>query len=218
MHTSHTLRTLVLAAFLSLGGAAAQAANIDLINTQVPTGLSIGANTIDASNWMAERFNVTGPVVIDRISVFLTSMDAYLDQGKSFTLALYNSAGSTPALNFNWLDQGQVQQTSATYLADGWNGVSGLNWSLGAGSYWLAVEVGDGSNSAASLMAPTGALPSAEAVATYVGGQHYQAASAADTFGLHISAAAVPEPEQWALLLAGLGTCAILRARRQTGV
>ena len=114
--------------------------------------------------------------------------------------------------------QGQIQQAAATYLADGWNGVSGLNWSLGAGSYWLAVEVGEGPSQAANLMAPTGAVPAAEAVATWVGAQRYQAATAADTFGLHITAAPVPEPEQWALLLAGLGTCAILRARRQTGV
>ncbi|MEY2840482.1 MAG: hypothetical protein RJB60_2781, partial [Pseudomonadota bacterium] len=64
----------------------------------------------------------------------------------------------------------------------------------------------------------TGATPAAEAVATYAGGQRYLAATAADTFGLQITAAPVPEPDQWALLLAGLGTCAILRARRQTGV
>lgn len=217
MNIKHTLSVLVMGAALAFS-ASSQAATIDLINTQAPAGSSIGANTLDSANWLAERFTVDGPVVIDSISVFLTSMDASADQGKNFTLALYNSAGSTPALNFNSADQGQVQQTSATYLQDGWNGVSGLNWSLAAGSYWLAVEVGDGANSATSLMASTGATPAAEAVATYVGGQRYQAATAADTFGLQITAAPVPEPDQWALLLAGLGTCAILRARRQTGV
>jgi hypothetical protein len=217
MNVKLTLSALAMGAALAFS-ASAQAASIDLINTQTPAGSNIGANTLDSANWLAERFTVNGPVVIDSISVFLTSMDASADQGKSFTLALYNSAGSTPALNFNWADQGQVLQTSATYLQDGWNGVSGLSWSLAAGSYWLAVEVGDGASSASNLMAPTGATPAAEAVATYVGGQRYQAASAADTFGLHITAAPVPEPEQWALLLAGLGTCAILRARRQTGV
>jgi len=217
MSIKHTLSALAMGAALAVS-ASAQAASIDLINTQTPSGSNIGANTLDASNWLAERFTVNAPVVIDSISVFLTSMDAYADQGKSFTLALYNSAGTTPALNFNGANQGQVQQASATYLQDGWNGVSGLNWSLAAGSYWLAVEVGDGANAASNLMAPAGATPMAEAVATYVGGQRYQAATAADTFGLHITAAPVPEPEQWALLLAGLGTCAILRARRQTGV
>ena len=203
---------LALASFMLLGSAQAQ---VTLINTQVPGNGLAGSNTVDASNWIAERFTLTSPALIDSISAYVLSSDAGNDLGKTFTLAVYGNSGTNlPSLNWFASDQGQLFQAAVAYNGDGWNGVSGLNWQLGAGSYWFALEA-DG-NGPSSLQAPTGALPSANKVAGYNGvatGYSAQGYSQADTFGLRVTAA-VPEPEGWALAVIGLLAAGSLARRR----
>lgn len=180
-----------------------QAQAYDVVNTQVPAGGLFMSNTIDSANWLAEKFTVSGNTQIDSIAAYLLSDDVAGDTGKTFTIALYADNGNLPAMNFAAVNQGQLFQTTASYLANGWNGASNLNWAIGAGSYWVALEGGSDANSAAYLQAPTGALPAAQAVAFYAGGQRYAATGLSDTFGLQVTA--VPEPASLALLLTSLG-------------
>jgi len=190
---------------------AAPAHALDLVNS-LPPASGTSVNVISSNDWLAEQFAVSGPVVINSISAFVTSTDSGNDAGKTFTVALYSDNGANlPALNWFDTNQGQVAQATVTYSADGWNGVSGLNWSVGAGHYWLAIEQHGSGNEAGSLLAPTSATPAALAVAFYSGGTGYQATGLSDSFGLRITATpAVPEPESLALLLAGLGVVAML--------
>jgi hypothetical protein len=215
MHTKITFSAAALAATLVLSPLQAQA--LDLINTQTPSGGAAGSLTLDSSNWVAEAFAVAGSTQITRIEAYLLSNSEATDIGKTFTLALYaDNASSLPALDFNADNQGQLFHATATYTGAGWNGLSGLNWTLGPGRYWLALESSGDATSTSDLLAPTGASPAALAVAYYAGGQRYAAASASDTFGLHISAtAAVPEPDSLALLLAGAGIMGVIARRRR---
>lgn len=206
-----TLAVAALAATLPL-----QAHAYDVVNTAVPLNGLVMSNTVDSGNWMAEKFSVSASTQIDSVMAYLLSADTAGDAGKTFTIALYANSGNLPSLDFSAANQGQLFQATASYNANGWNGVSGLNWTVAAGSYWIALEGGADTNSAAYLQAPTGALPVAEAVAYYAGGQHYAATGLSDSFGLHVTAVtpAVPEPSSLALLLASLGVLGWAARRR----
>lgn len=190
-------------------------ASVDVLNTGAPSGGLIMSNTIDSGNWLAEKFSVAGTTRIDSVSAYVLSLDSLSDAGKSFTIALYaNNAHNLPALDFGAINQAQLFQTTATYTADGWNGVNGLNWSVAAGSYWIALEVGGDAGSTAFLQAPTGALPVTQAVAFFSGGQQYTATGLSDAYGLHVTAA-VPEPESLMLILTGLAVTGLATRRRR---
>lgn len=193
-----------------------QAHAYDVVNTNVPVNGLIMSNTVDSSNWMAEKFSVSSTTQIDSVMAYVLSNDTAGDAGKTFTIALYADSSNLPALNFAALNQGQLFQTTATYGADGWNGTTGLNWTINAGSYWIALEGGSDANSAANLQAPTGALPVAQAVAYYAGGQKYAATGLSDSFGLHVTAVtpAVPEPGSLMLMLTSLGILGLATRRR----
>jgi hypothetical protein len=203
---------LALASFMLLGSAQTHA---HVIDTQGSIGGLAGSNTVDASNWLAERFTLSTSALIDSVSTFVLSSDAGNDLGKSFTLAVYaNSGTNRPALDWFANNQGQLFQTTITYNGDGWNGASALNWQLAAGSYWFALEA-DG-NGPSGLQVPSGAMPAATLVAGYNGvgsGYSTQGYSPADTFGLRVTAA-VPEPEGWALAVIGLLAVGSLVRRR----
>lgn len=207
------IASAVLAATLLAAAPVAHAQSFNLVQTSTPTGGAIGANSLSDTAWLAERFETTGNVRIDSVMAYLLSDDASGDLGKSFTLALYADINNLPSLDFNATNNGKLFQASATYNGDGWNGLSQLNWQLGAGKYWLAVEAGSGPNDAGWLLAPVGTQPSTN-VALWSGGQHYAAIGSSDTFGLAIVATPVPEPTGLALMLGGLGVVSLVARRR----
>jgi hypothetical protein len=186
-----------------------------LISTSTSSGLSL-SNSVGPDNWIAERFTLAGsPLVVDSVSAYVLSVDPDLDAGTSFTLAVYanDAARNLPALDFSADNQGRLFSTGVTFGADGWNGASGLGWSLTPGSYWFAIE--SDANGPGALQVPGGALPAPDSVAYYSGSRSYSLAgvSTSDAFGLRVTA--VPEPTPAALLLGGLAVLAALKARRR---
>lgn len=193
-----------------------------VLNTGTPTGGLIGANSIDSVDWVAESFTLNSTTTIGSILAYVNSTAA-TDNGLTYTVALYGSKGAAgslvPNINFQASNQGQLDQFTATYASGGgWIGNSNLNWTLAAGTYFVAIET-DGTG-VQGLVLPTGGLSTLpSAVALYSGGTGYVAdpAISSDAFGLQVSAAAVPEPGTVGMMLLGLGVLgmAVRRGRRR---
>ncbi len=95
-------------------------------------------SALDLSNsqWLAAEFTMTQSTQINSIQGFMNGVDVN-QVGNSFTVALYgNAANNRPDLA-----TGELFAQQATFTADGWNGLQGLNFALDAGTYWAAFEV-----------------------------------------------------------------------------
>ena len=184
--------TYAAVALMLLAATASQAHAALAIDTGTPTDTSAPL-ALDGTDWIAGEINFAQASQIQSINAYVNDMGT----GGSFTVALYSESASA-------LPDALVNSWTANFTAASnswsWTGVSNLNQAVAAGKYWLALEVqGSDSFSGAAAMAPT--TPLAKYAFNAGGFQGYQAMP--QSFGLQV--AAVPEPEQLALMLAGLG-------------
>jgi hypothetical protein len=149
----------------------------------------------------------------------ITGVEAYLDVYNSgaFGFQIVSAAGGAP-------DSGAVLFEAAPILESnpigGWAGPSGLNWSLAAGDYWLVLRPVADSIAFAQLQ-----LSTPNPLATYGAWNSEDQTwftfspnpQSPSDFGVRIfgTAAVVPEPTSWSLLITGFAlTGAALRRRR----
>jgi hypothetical protein len=162
-----------------------------LVDTGAPN--YSGNLALNEGQWLAAEFS-TGATSIDSISGYLDDTGIY-QAGATFTISVYdnNPVNNTPMTN----SEEYFQQ--ATFNQNGWNGLTGLNWLLGAGTYWVAFEVGsNGNNDTFNGIMPTTVTNPLPAAMDY--GNSYQ--SIGGGFGVQI--AAVPVPASLWLFASGL--------------
>ena len=195
-----TLASIALA--LALVPAAHAAATID---TGTPTGGAVGGLAFDGSDWIAAKVTFDQATVIGGVSGFVLGGT----DGDTFDISLY-ADGAKPG----W----QLFTTTATFGADGWNGASGLAWTVAPGSYWIEFEV-NGNDTLGSTPTSTGALLDTgvahpvQTATTPDWGFSYDVS--ASSIGLQVSV--VPEPTGALQVLAGmllLSTLSFARRRR----
>ena len=107
---------------------------ITLVNTVQPPANDTGRG-IHQTQWLAAEFSLAQPYILTDI---LGWMGSYND-GAPVTLAIYGDGGEIPNVN----DQLFVD-TFYVPASDGipdWHGLSGLDWSLMSGTYWVAFEI-----------------------------------------------------------------------------
>lgn len=196
-----SIQTLIAVAACAAASASHAAVVVD---TGTPGGNAWNAFVLDANDSVAAELQLAQ-------STALSSIQAHLlggASGETFTIALYSDAASRPG--------NLLYTATATYGTDGWNGVNGLSgWNVGAGNYWIAIELGWNDTLGGSSV--TGALldrgaPKPLLHTAFNAGAGYQPSAASMDFGLRVTA--VPEPDALALCLAGLGVLGAVARRR----
>jgi hypothetical protein len=195
-----------LFATLALLASGAHAATV--VDTGTPDGQALFGFALDGNDWVAAQVTFTQDSTVDAVLGHILGGDA----GDTFDVSLF-AAGVAP--------RGTPLYTqTATFGADGWNGVSGLSgWKVTAGDYWIEFEIqGDDSSNGTSVFDIGASHPVATTAFTSDGGFSY--ADDPISFGLRVDAtavSAVPEPGSVALMLAGialLSTPGFVRRRR----
>jgi hypothetical protein len=145
-------------------------------------------------------------------SYSITSMEGYLWAGNpgTLTLALYNDSNGLPG------NQLYASQFSAVDLG-GWSGTSGTNWLVSPGNYWAVFKVNSEQTFFGALEFPAPiVLPSAVLNDYYTS---WTSCGGGCGGGLIVSGIAtpVPEPETYAMFMAGLGLMGLIARRRKDG-
>ena len=202
-----TLTTLCAAALLASAPLVHAATVVD---TGTPGGSAVGALAFDAVDWTAAQVNFAQASRVDAIQGHILGGAA----GETFDVSLFaDDAAHGPGT--------LLYTTTATFGADGWNGVSGLSgWTVGAGSYWIEFEIQGadtlGSRSVTGALLDLGAPnPLALTASTSDAGFSYTDGAAA--IGLRVAATAVPEAAPAWQLAAGtllLTSLGLVRRRR----
>ena len=205
-----TLTSLGAAALLAAAPLAHAALVVD---TGTPNGSAVGALAFDAIDWTAAQVSFATDSNVNAIQGHILGGAA----GETFDISLFSDEGANRPGTL-------LYTTTATYGAEGWNGVAGLNgWTVVAGSYWIEFEIqgGDtlGSSSVTGALLDLGAPnPLALTASTSDGGFSYAGGTLA--LGLRVDAtavSAVPEPAPAWQVLAGtllLSSLALVRRRR----
>jgi hypothetical protein len=182
-----------------------------VLDTGTPTSMTMGS-TLDGTDFYAAEFNLSAGATVNSIQAYI--INAGLDQpGNTFTVAIYGSDLLTNRYS------SQLFAGQATYSSDGWNGLSGVNFTAAtAGNYWVALEIG-ASDSAVGLSLPQTAAGGGTAPAlafAFNSGGVYSSAGALP-FGIQVDATApVPLPAAAWLLLSGMAGLAARVRRRRT--
>jgi hypothetical protein len=96
----------------------------------VDTGAPSGSATTSGNNWRAGRFTVESPVVVTAVEKF-----ASVSSAGTVTVALRADDAGLPGDELFATEAALSQNTVFN-----WQGVSGLNWSVPAGAYWVTFE------------------------------------------------------------------------------
>jgi hypothetical protein len=201
--TKTLLVSFSAAALLALAPPARAAMAVD---TGTPSGNAIGALAFDAFDWVAGRVDFAHAAQIDAIQGHILGGTA----GETFDVSLFAADGGAGLGTL-------LYSATATYGADGWNGVSGLQgWDVAAGSYWIEFEIQGadtlGSSSVTGALLDTGA-PHPLATTAFTSDAGFSHAGSPLSFGLRVST--VPWPSPASLMLAGLALLSTLRLARR---
>ena len=191
----------LLAAVPLLLAAAGPAGAALVVDTGAPGGMPVGALTLDATDFHAGQVAFGQDVSLRSILAHVLGGSA----GETFSLALYDDSATH-------LPGNALYRATASFGADGWNGVSGLaGWTAAAGTYWIGIELGAADTLSGALL-DVGA-PHPLARTAFDDGSGWRASAGPLSFGLQVDAQGVPEPNSLLLLLAALGGMSLLTLR-----
>jgi hypothetical protein len=169
--------------------------------------------TLGASNWYAAEFTLGAGETITNLSAYLTQGSG--EPGNTFTWDLYSASGTFLGRNREAASNTAV----GAFTINGWNSTS-VDWSLGAGTYWIAMQVSSSSQTPGldlptETSTTTGTAP-ALAFAYSNGTSTGYALETNNPVGIEVSASPVPLPAAVWLLGSGLASLGFAARRRRS--
>ncbi len=161
--------------------------------------------------WLAGRITLTQAYTITGIEAWLWETALPGD----ITVAVYGDGGDIPDVS--------APLFNTVFFADGvggntasWLGPHGLNWNLGPGNYWIALEVHTPGTPDFTMPDPVPAP--LDRYATFIAGGSWNNSDGLD-FGVRVHGqlqqSVVPEPATLTILGLGLGAFTVRRFRRR---
>jgi len=174
-----------------------------VVDTGAPDSLGFPLQ-LDANDKYAGQVSFSQDLTINSIQTYLNANEAV--EGDTFTISLYQNASNGVG--------GLINTATATYAADGWNGINLLNWNVTAGTYWVGIE--ESTVGVVFSLPVSVANPLTHTAFTADGYLASYGVYDGLKFGLQIDAtvAAVPETDTYAMLLTGLGIMGLVARRR----
>jgi len=166
-----------------------------------------GGLILDESQWLAAQFTTASDHVITDV---LGWMGLQNEPGGTLTVAIYTDAGQIPGTQLF------ASQFTLSSLERDWYGPTGLSWALAAGTYWVAFEERAGDTLGLAVMPFPAAMPLPQGAVRHPNSSTPGWIGNNDLdFGVQIHAMVVPEPQAYALMLAGLGLLGFAALRRR---
>lgn len=185
-----------------------------IVDTGTPVSLSY-----DGSDYRAGKFTLASPYDINQIEHYLF---VPLNQGGTVTFALRSDAAGLPGTELYSTVATLTANTISEGNANKWQGVSGLDWGLDAGVYWVSIEqrAGDTAGLIQRMVGFDSDVPSnppfpMAAEASRSSASPWLIDGNGANAGWRISATPVPLPAAFWLLLSGLGGVGALARRRR---
>jgi hypothetical protein len=167
-------------------------------------GSGVGGLALTSTNSLAGQFTIDQDWKINSVEGWI---NAFQNSPTTATVGIYSDGGDVPGSE---LYSAAFESIPGNYTY--WQGATGLDWLIGAGTYWITFEVLAGQTMSGAVV---GGAPSPLDETAYYSASNGAWVNYPSTMGMRIDATSVPGiPLPATIALVGLGLVALTRSQQ----